>query len=378
MLIQLSKPSVSSAEIKSVEKVILSGYLGMGPKTKEFENNLSDYLGRQIVCTSSGTSALHIALQAVKSFDKKRDEVLVPSLTYAASYQAITGAGLKPISCDINPNTLNICIKEIQKKCSKKTLAIMPVHYSGDPSGINKIYSFAKKNKIRVIEDAAHAFGSTFNKKLIGSFGDIACFSFDGIKNITCGEGGAIVTNDSDIIAKASDIRTLGIIGDSKRRTQKQRSWSFDIVEQGYRYHMSDINAAIGVVQLKRFASFQKKRKSLAKNYDAIFAKSPFIKVLKRNYDEITPHIYAVRLQKRDSRTELQKHLLSKGIQTGYHYFPNHLLTFFKKKDEVLPVVEEIFPSLLTLPSHVGVTKKDVLYIAKEIDSFYRLETSTE
>jgi len=108
MLIQLSKPSVSSAEIKSVEKVILSGYLGMGPKTKEFEDNLSAYLGRQIVCTSSGTSALHIALQAVKSLNKKRDEVLVPSLTYAASYQAITGAGLKPISCDINPNTLNI------------------------------------------------------------------------------------------------------------------------------------------------------------------------------------------------------------------------------------------------------------------------------
>ena len=134
---------------------------------------------------------------------------------------------------------------------------------------------------------------------------------------------------------------------------------------------MSDINAAIGVVQLKRFASFQKKRKSLAKNYDAIFAKSPFIKVLKRNYDEITPHIYAVRLLNRDSRTELQKYLLSKGIQTGYHYFPNHLLTFFKKKGQILPVVEDIFPTLLTLPSHVGVTKKDVSYIAKEIHSFY-------
>lgn len=371
MLIQLSKPSVSSQEIKSVEKVILSGYLGMGPKTKEFENDLADFFGRQVVCTSSGTSALHIALQALKSLNKKRDEVLVPSLTYAASYQAITGAGLKPISCDINPKTLNICFKDIQKKLSTKTLAVMPVHYSGDPSGITKINSFAKKNKIRVVEDAAHAFGSTYNNKLIGSFGDIACFSFDGIKNITCGEGGAIVTNDSDVITKASDIRTLGIVGDSKRRTAKQRSWSFDIIEQGYRYHMSDINAAMGVVQLKKFPSFQKKRKTLAKNYDAIFSKSPFIEVFKRNYNEITPHIYAVRLSNRDSRAELQKYLLSQGIQTGYHYFPNHLLTFFKKKGQILPVVEDIFPSLLTLPSHVGVTKKDVLYIAKEIDSFY-------
>ena len=371
MLIQLSKPSVSSQEIKSVEKVILSGYLGMGPKTKEFENLLSEFFNRQVVCTSNGTSALHIALQAVKSLNKKKDEVLVPSLTYAASYQAITGAGLKPVSCDVNPKTLNICFKEIKKKYNPRTLAIMPVHYSGDPSGIRKINSFARKNRIRVVEDAAHAFGSTYNNKLIGSFGDIACFSFDGIKNITCGEGGAIVTNDSQIIIKASDIRTLGIIGDSKRRTAKQRSWSFDIVEQGYRYHMSDINAAIGVIQLKRFSSFQKKRKLLAKNYDANFANSAFIKVFKRNYDEITPHIYAVRLAKPESREELQKYLLSNGIQTGYHYFPNHLLTFFKKKGEELPEIENIFPSLLTLPTHTGVTKKNSIYIAKTINSFY-------
>ena len=129
MLIQLSKPSVSSQEIKSVEKVILTGYLGMGPKTKEFENDLSHFFGRNVICTSSGTSALHIALQAVKSLNKKRNEVLVPSLTYAASYQAITGAGLKPVSCDISPKTLNICFKDIKKKYNKKTLAIMPVHY---------------------------------------------------------------------------------------------------------------------------------------------------------------------------------------------------------------------------------------------------------
>jgi len=371
MLIQLSKPSVSSKEIKSVEKVILSGYLGMGPKTKEFESMLCNFFGRQVVCTSSGTSALHIALQAIHSLEKKKNEVLVPSLTYAASYQAISGAGLKPVSCDIDPNTLNICFNEIQKKFNKKTLAIMAVHYSGDPSGINKINAFAKKNKIRVIEDAAHAFGSSYKNKLIGSFGDIACFSFDGIKNITCGEGGAIVTNDRGVLSKAADIRTLGIIGDSARRTEKKRSWSFDIEEQGYRYHMSDINAAIGVVQLKRFSFFQKKRMLLAKNYDEIFKNSGFISTFQRNYDEITPHIYAVKLLVPNSREKLQNYLLDQGIQTGYHYFPNHLLTFFRKKGEVLPNVENIFPNLLTLPSHVGVSKKDVKLIFKAINSFY-------
>jgi len=371
MLVQLSKPSVSSREIKSVEKVILSGYLGMGPKTKEFENDLSNFFDRQVVCTSSGTSALHIALQAIQSPNNKKNEVLVPSLTYAASYQAICGAGLIPISCDINPKTLNICFKDMQKKMNRKTLAIMPVHYSGDPSGINKINSFAKKYKIRVVEDAAHAMGSFYKNKLVGSFGDIACFSFDGIKNITCGEGGAIVSNDAAVLARASDIRTLGIIGDSARRTEKKRSWTFDIEEQGYRYHMSDINAAIGVIQLKRFPSFQIKRRLLAKNYDEIFKNSPFISTFKRNYDEVTPHIYAVKLVESNSREELQNYLLANGIQTGYHYFPNHLLTFFQKKGEVLPVVEGIFPDLLTLPSHVGVSKKDVKLIHEAINSFF-------
>ena len=369
--IQLSKPSISSREIKNVERVLLGGYLGMGPETNLFESHLSDFFNRKVVCTSSGTSALHVALQSIKSSKKKRTEVLVPSLTFAACYQAITGAGLKPISCDVNPKTLNISFKEIQKKFNARTLAIMPVHYSGDPSGINKIHTFAKKNKIRVVEDAAHAFGSTYNKKLIGSFGDIVCFSFDGIKNITCGEGGAIVTNDNNIVRKASDIRTLGIVGDTKRRVAKKRSWSFDILEQGYRFHMSDINAAIGIIQLKRFPSFQRKRKLLAKNYDAVFANSSFIKIFQRNYDEITPHIYVVSLAQSESRDELQKYLLSNGIQTGSHYFPNHLLTLFKSKGEVLPRIENIYPTLLTLPTHVGVTKKDISYIAKVIDSFY-------
>ena len=134
---------------------------------------------------------------------------------------------------------------------------------------------------------------------------------------------------------------------------------------------MSDINAAIGLVQLKRFASFQKKRKVMAKNYDAILQKSKFLKIFKRDYNSITPHIYAVKLTEEGSREELQKYLLSKGIQTGYHYFPNHLLTYFKQKDLTLPVIENIFPNLLTLPSHTGVSKKNIIFIAKSIESFY-------
>ena len=373
-MIKLSKPSISSLEIKNVQRILKQEYLGMGPETNQFQNQLSAFFNRQVVCTSSGTSALHIAMQSIKTNSSHKDEVLVPSLTFAASYQAITGAGLQPISCDINPLNLNICLKDMQKKFNSKTLAIMPIHYSGDPSGINKVYAFARKKKIRVVEDAAHAFGSMFNNKMIGSFGDIACFSFDSIKNITCGEGGAIVTNDKKIIKRASDIRTLGIVGDSKRRYLKRRTWSFDILEQGYRYHMSDINAAIGIKQLKRFPSFQRKRKELAKTYDRLLSDSPFINLFHRNYNEITPHIYVVSLKQPDSRSELQEYLLSHGIQTGVHYYPNHLHTFFKRKEEPLPKTENIYPTLLTLPLHTDLTKVNISFIISSIKSFYTIK----
>jgi len=370
-MINLSKPSISSLEIKNVQRVLKTGYLGMGPATNTFQDHLSAFFNRQVVCTSHGTSALHIAMHSIKTDNTHKDEILVPSLTYAACYQAISGAGLKPISCDINPLNLNICLKDIQKKFNSKTLAIMPVHYSGDPSGINEIYAFARKKKIRVVEDAAHAFGSMLKNKMIGSFGDIACFSFDGIKNITCGEGGAIVTNDKKIIRRASDIRTLGIVGDSKRRYLKKRTWSFDILEQGYRYHMSDINAAIGIVQLKRFPSFQKKRKELAKTYDRLLSDSPFVNLFHRNYDEITPHIYVVSLKEPDSRSDLQEYLLSHCIQTGVHYYPNHLHTFFKRKGELLPKTDKIYPTILSLPLHTNLTKKNIAFIAQSFKSFY-------
>ena len=269
-MIRLSKPSITNKEINSVTRVLKQEYLGMGPETNAFEKNLSNFFSSGVVCTSSGTSALHIAMEVIASLHKGKNEVLVPSLTFAGSYQAITAAGLKPISCDVSLVTGNICIDDIQRNLTKKTVAIMPVHYAGDPSGFDKILKIGKKYNIRIIDDAAHAFGSTLNNKKIGSFGDITCFSFDSIKNISCGEGGAIISKDNAFLQKASDIRTLGIEGDSKRRYQKKRTWFFNIKSQGYRYHMNDINAALGNAQLKRFSTFANKRQRLAKRYDCM------------------------------------------------------------------------------------------------------------
>lgn len=371
-MIRLSKPSITNKEISSVSRVLKQEYLGMGPETNAFEKNLSDFFDNGVVCTSSGTSALHIAMEVIASLYKGKNEVIVPSLTFAGSYQAITAAGLKPISCDVSLTTGNICIDDIQRKLTKKTAAIMPVHYAGDPSGFNQILKIGKKYNIRIVDDAAHAFGSTLNSKKIGSFGDVTCFSFDSIKNISCGEGGAIVSKDKAFLQKASDIRTLGIEGDSKRRYQKKRTWFFDIKSQGYRYHMNDINAAIGNAQLKRFSTFAKKRQRLAKHYDSHFNNSQYIDIFKRDYEQIVPHIYPVKLKDPKSREDLQSQLLKNDIQTGLHYIPNHLHTFFNNSNKKLKNVDLLQGSLLTLPLHTDLNFEEQKIIINKINEFYQ------
>ena len=209
-IIKLSKSSISTEEIISVSNVLKSEYLGMGKKVQEFEKKLKIFFGREVVCVSSGTAALHLSLQALEI--KKGDEVLVPSITYIASFQAISATGAKAIACDVESETMLIDINDAKKKISKKTKAIMPVHFAGNPANLKDIYKFAKKNNLFVIEDAAHAFGSYYKKKLIGSLGDIVCFSFDGIKTITSGEGGCIVTSNKKLINNIKNSRLLARI----------------------------------------------------------------------------------------------------------------------------------------------------------------------
>ena len=244
----------------------------------------------------------------------------------------------------------------------------MPVHYSGNPGNLDAIYSFAKKNNLRVIEDAAHAFGSIYKNKLIGSFGDICCFSFDGIKNITSGEGGAIVTQDKNILNRIKDIRLLGVSKDSDNRYKNQRTWDLNVNEQGWRFHMSNIMASIGIVQLKKFNYFQNQRKELAKLYQKLLSDILEIEIIDINYDLITPHIFAIKV-KNNNRDFLKTKLEKNGIQTGIHYYPNHLLKFYLNYP--LPKTELIYPTLLTLPLHPDLKKTDIDYICKVIKSFF-------
>ncbi|MBK69668.1 MAG: aminotransferase [Legionellales bacterium] len=365
-MIKLSKSCISQAEKNYVADVLGREFLGMGNEVNIFEEKLTFFFERPTLCVINGTAALHLALQSCDI--GINDEVLVPSITYLASFQAISATGAKPIPCDINKDNLLINLNDAQKKLTSKTKAIMPVHYAGDVGDLNSIYKFANQNSIRVIEDAAHAFGTLYDEKKVGSFGDIACFSFDGIKNITSGEGGCVVTNDNNVIKKIKDSRLLGVEKDTEKRFSGERSWDFDVSKQGWRYHMSNIMAAIGIVQLERFNELSEKRRKLAIRYDELLKDSSKVNTIDRNYELIVPHIYAVKLTKSVDRKIIQKKMLSKGIEVGYHYQPNHWLSYYKSKTmPPLKVTESVFPKLLTLPLHPDLSYSDIKFVVNEL-----------
>ena len=366
--IKVSKSVLDSLEAKAVSKVILEdGYLGMGKKVQEFEEALGVFWGAKgkVACVNSGTAALHLA---VASVTKPKDEVLVQSMTYVASFQAISAAGAVPVACEVDPLTMTIDLEDAKRRITKRTRAIMPVHYASDPGDLREIYKFAKRHHLRVIEDAAHAFGTRYGKKIIGSFGDIVCFSFDGIKNITSGEGGAVVTADSKVLQYVRDGRLLGVCKDTRKRYKGLRSWKFEVTAQGYRYHMSNIFAAIGLVQLKKFPLFKKARQRLAKRYVVFLKNINGIEVFEKNYDNVVPHIFPIKIL-HGKRDKLRQYLDDNNIECGIHYYPNHLLSYYKSRS--LPVTEKAYLQLLTLPLHPDLTIAQQDNIMKIIKNFY-------
>lgn len=367
-MIKLSKCCVGENESSAVKEVLSAAYLGMGKQVFEFEKELQTYLqtDKTVICVNSGTAALHLALSCLDM--QPNDEVIVPTLTFAASFQAVTAAFAKPIACDIKTNTLSLDLQSAEKLITAKTKAIMPVHYASHVESLEEIYHFANTHHLRVIEDAAHAFGTIYQSKLVGAKGDIVCFSFDGIKNITCGEGGAVVTDDPVLIERLRDARLLGVEKDSIKRQEGKRSWDFDIKYQGYRYHMSDIMAAIGRTQLKNINFFKKRRQTIVARYLQELKNIPSLQFLTLDYTNIMPHIFVVRIidGKRDG---LKHYLLENEIETGIHYKPNHLLTHFKTTYP-LPIAEQAYQEILTLPLHVGLEDHELEKIIYSIKKY--------
>lgn len=359
--VRLSRSIVGRAEAEAATRVIVEdGYLGMGTEVARFEQELATYLGveaARVTCVNSGTAAVQLAVEAVVA---PGDEVLVQSLTFVATFQAIVAAGARPVACEVRPDTVSIDLADAARRCTGRTRAIMPVHYASNPGDLDSVYAFARERNLRVIEDAAHAFGCSYKGRKIGSAADLACFSFDGIKNITSGEGGAVVTSDPEAAARIRDARLLGVEKDSEKRYAGQRSWDFDVSRRGYRCHMSNIFAAIGRVQLARLDhEFAPARIALARRYRNALSDVPGVVLFHTDLGAVVPHIQPVRIL--NGRRDAVRNALERaGIQTGIHYKPNHLLTLFGGGRPRLPVTEQLYEEILSLPLHPGVTLDEV------------------
>lgn len=370
MPLRLSMSIVGAAEADAVRRVITEdGYLGIGSETRLFEKEVAAYLGiaaKNAVSANTGTAALTLAVDALRPavwHYPGKPRVLVPSLTFVASFQAILAAGCEPVPCDVLPETGTLDLADAGRRLTPDVFAVMPVHYASNPWDIDGVYDFARRHGLRVIEDAAHAFGCRHRGRKIGSFGDAVCFSFDGIKNITCGEGGLCVIFDDREARIAADARLLSVEGDTAARFSGVRTWDPDVKRIGWRFHMSNIMAAIGRVQLGRLESeFIPARRRLAGIYAERLAAVDGIALLRQSPDDfIVPHIQVARVL-RGRKEALKAALAAREIPVGVHYKPNHLLRLFRPAADAppFPATERLYGELVTLPLHPGLSDDDV------------------
>lgn len=368
-LIPVQRPCVASEELEAISGVLESRWLGMGALTRQFEEQLAQFLGApHVAAVSTGTSALQLALEALQL--EEGDEVIVPSLTFIATIQAILAARLCPVFCDVSEDNLNMDIEDVSRRITARTRVLLPVHYGGWTCDMDALLALAEQHDFWVVEDAAHAFGSCYRGRKIGNLGDVTCFSFDPIKNITCGEGGAVVSSNAQIIERVKRMRLLGMSNDTWSRLKQERNWSYEVVSRGYRHHMSNLNAAIGMAQLKRAGEFQQKKQRIARCYDAAFGALDGVLLPQRKLDEIFPFFYVLRVLN-GQRDPFMRFLRERGVATGVHYPPNHLQPLFRRHHARLPRTEMVAGELVTVPLFCEMTDEEVERVLHSVKEFF-------
>jgi perosamine synthetase len=361
-------PSLGPEELGAVRSVFDSRWLGMGEVTNQFERRLAQFLGaRHVVAVGCGTAALHLALDALEL--EPEAEVLVPSLTFVATIQAIRMAGATPVFCEVKPETLNLDPADAVARITSRTRVILPVHYAGLPCDMDGLLAEARPRGLRVVEDAAHAFGARYQGRPVGTVGDLTCFSFDAIKNITCGEGGAVTTEDAELARRIACRRKLGIDTRFPPASPEEASWPYHVLTHGFRYHLPDLNAAIGLVQLARFPAFQERKREIVRRYDAAFANLPDVEPLEHDLEQTCPWAYVVKVPG-PCRDAFREHLHRHGVATLIQFVPNHLQPAFAPWRADLPATERLCQQIVSLPLHVDMTDADVETVAQAVRSF--------
>ena len=367
-MIPVFKPSYGERELEALREPLMSGWVGLGPKTKAFEEKFADYMCvKHAVATNSATAALHLAM---KIMDIEGKEVITTPMTFISTNHSILYCNADPVFCDIEPDTLNIDANKIESLITKRTHAIVCVHYGGYACDMGKILSFARKYNLKVIEDSAHGCGGTWNGQKLGTIGDIGCYSFHAVKNLATGEGGMVVTNDSEVEKKLRQLRWMGITKDTfSRSNSSQYSWYYDVVDIGYKYHMHDISASIGIVQLEKLDKLNKRRGKIVNKYNEFFNSIDWIEtpVRKPYMNRPAYHNYVIKCS---HRNELNAYLKENGIASGVHYVPNNHYKMYSSCKGNTPISDKVWKKILTLPLFPDLSDDNVEFISKMVSSF--------
>ena len=365
------KPSISKSDHKVVDNALKSNILTNGSNLDNFEKNFSKFTNSKFaIGVSNATSALHLSLKALGI--RKGDEVIVPDITFVATATSVLLSGATPVLADVDEN-LNLSVDSIKKSLTRKTKAIIPVHFAGKACQIKKIKKIANSHNLKLIEDCAHAIGTSIDNKHVGTFGDAGCFSFYPTKNITTLEGGMVITQSKKIFQNICSLRNHGITKTLFQRYSKGYPWEYDVLEPGYNYRLDEIRAALGINQLKQLKKLNKLRRNAFKYYNQkLKNKEGIITPNIQNDEEHSCHLYILKITKEFgiSRDELFQKLQSSGIMTSVHYKPLHKFTLFKKTCKTydsLKNSKSYYDQIISLPMFPSITSKEQNYVIKHI-----------
>jgi dTDP-4-amino-4,6-dideoxygalactose transaminase len=368
-------PWVTAEEKKAVSSALGSRWLTGGPKVKDFEKVFAQYVGtKHAVAVNSCTAGLHLAMRVLNV--GVGDEVIIPDMTFAATANAPIFCGAKPVFVDIDEKTFNLSPADLQNKITGRTKAVIPVHYGGQPCEMKEILEIAEDNKLNVVEDCAHSLGAEYHGKKTGSFGVMGCFSFYPTKIVTTMEGGMVTTDDEGIAKRLRLLREHGMSRTAIDR-ESTATWFYDVIDLGYNYRLTEPQAAMGIVQMKKIEEGIRRRTAISRYYTSKFTDhsrkgiiAPFVG---KNRTHIF-HLYTVLVQKKESgitRNELFEKLTKNGIQPSVLYTPLHLMSFYRqflKKDKsAFPVSERVYDEILSLPIYPTMGKRERSEVASRV-----------
>ncbi len=369
-----SVPFIGEEEIDAVVDCMRSGWLTSGPRVMQFEADFAAYVGaKHAIAVNSCTAALHLALEALGV--GPGDEVITSTMPFTATAAVIEHLGAKPVLVDCETATLNLDPDELEQAITERTKAIIPVHFAGEPCAMDVIEEIARRKKIAIVEDAAHALPARHHGRMVGTIGNVTCFSFYVTKTITTGEGGMITTDDADLAERMRLMRLHGMNKDAWKRYAKGGSWSYEVVDAGFKYNLTDLAAAIGIEQLKRSDAFQARRKQLADLYTRELAEVPGLQVPKsRDADAHAWHLYVLRIvpsMLKIDRDRFIEEMTARNIGSSVHFIPLHLHPHYRDrygyKRSDFPRAASAFERVISLPLHPRLSDDDAREVTRVV-----------